>query len=123
MEGFRQMEKQSVMRQLVAAVAGPREFSDNCKSWLNRAARRAGISYRSVKAVFYAEITDPNHHAVRLLEFAARERAGTLASRFEAVAQGMETADPDFYRADVLAFIDVARALRGLDRAGNDTEG
>jgi hypothetical protein len=115
------MEKRS-MRELVAAVAGPREFSDNRKSWLNRAARRAGISFRSVKAVFYAEITDPNHHAVRLLQCAARERAGALAGRFETIAQNMEAADPDFYRADVVALIDVARALRGTDRTGNDGE-
>ena len=117
------MEKQSAMRALVSAVAGPREFSDNRKSWLNRAARRAGLSYRSVKAVFYGEITNETHASIRLLQHAARQRAGTLASRFEALAQGMETADPDFFRADVLALIDVARALRGLDRAGNDGEG
>ena len=115
------MEKRS-MRDLVAAVAGPRNFSDNRKSWLNRAARRAGISYRSVKAVFYGEITNETHASIRLLRYAARERAGTLASRFETIARGMETTDPDFYRADVLALIHVSRLLRGEDRSRDNAE-
>ena len=115
------MEKQD-MRELIAAVAGPRDFSDNRKSWLNRAARRAGISYRSVKAVFYGEITNEKHPSIRLLQHAARERAGTLASRFETIARNMDAADTDFYRADVLALIDVARALRGADRSRDNPE-
>jgi len=115
------MEKVS-MRELIAAVAGPRLDGDNRKSWLNRAARKSGLSFRSVKAVFYGEITDENHSAVRLLKYAARERAQTLASRFETIARGMESADPDFYRADVLGLIDAARALRGLASPGDDPE-
>lgn len=113
------MEKCS-MRDLVAAVAGPLRFSDNRKSWLNRAARNSGLSFRSVKAVFYGEITDERHPAVRILQFTLRERAQELAVRFETIARGMESADPDFYRADVLGLIDAARALRGLDRSGDD---
>lgn len=117
------MEKLSEMRELVAAVAGPREFSDTRESWLNRAARRAGITYRSAKAVFYAEITNPRHPAIRLLQHAADKRAGTLASSFEAIARGMESTDADFYRADIAALINTVRALRGLDRARDDSEG
>jgi hypothetical protein len=108
------------MRELVAAVAGPREFSDTRQSWLNRAARRAGISYRTVKAIFYGEIEQPNHPSIRLLRHAAQQRAQALAGRFEEIARGMERADASFYRADVLALLDIARALRGVDRAGDD---
>jgi hypothetical protein len=114
------MEKVSNMRELVAAVAGPRQWSDNRKSWLSRAARNAGISFRQVKAVFYGEITDENHSAVRLLQHAAGRRAEVLASRFESIARGMESADSDFYREDIAALVHTARALRGLDGPGND---
>jgi hypothetical protein len=119
MKDFRQMEKSSAMRELVAAVAGPREFSDTRESWLNRAARRAGISFRAAKAVFYAEITDPRHPSIQLLQHAANKRAGTLANSFETIARGMESADPNLYREDILALIHTARALRGLDSPGN----
>lgn len=114
------MEKGSVvMRELVAAVAGPRLVSDNRKSWLNRAAKRAGISYRAVKGVFYAEITDQSHYAIRLLRHEAQRRAETLAGRFETIAQGMESTDPNFYSEDVAALVHAARLLRGLDNPGN----
>lgn len=109
------MEKPSAMRELVAAVAGQREFSDTRESWLNRAARRAGISFRSVKGIFYGEIADPRHPAVQLLQHAASRRAGAVAGRFEAIARGMETTDADFYREDIAALVHTARRLRGLD--------
>ena len=103
------------MRDLVAAVAGPRTWTDNRKSWLNRAARRAGISYRSVKAVWYGEITDQSHHAIRLLQHEAGRRAQVLAGKFETIARNMEVSDPDFFGEDIAALVHAARALRGLD--------
>jgi len=105
------------MRELVAAVAGPVEWSDNRKSWLNRAARRAGISARQTKALFYGEIKDPNHRSARLMRDAAE-----LAGRYEAIAGGLRAVDPDFYQPDVLALVDIARALRSLDRTRSDDE-
>lgn len=114
------MEKASVMRELVEAVAGPRQWSDTRESWLSRAARRSGLSFRTVKAVWYGEIKDEGHNSIRLLRHAALERAEVLASRFETIARGMESADPDMFRDDVLALVNVARALRGVGRTGDD---
>ena len=114
------MEKASVMRELVEAVAGPRQWSDTRESWLSRAARRSGLSFRTVKAVWYGEIKDESHSSIRLLRHAALQRTEALASRFETIARGMESADPDFYSAEVLGLINAARALRGLDRTGDD---
>ncbi len=113
------MEKGS-RRELVASVAGPFEYSDNRKSWLNRAARRSGLSYRTIKSVWYGEITDESHHSIRLLKHAANERTEVLARRLETIARGMEQTDPNFYRPDVSALIHAIRCLRSLDSSGDD---
>jgi hypothetical protein len=110
------------MRDLVAAVAGPRTWTDNRKSWLSRAARRAGISYRSVKAVWYGEITDESHHAIRLLQHEAGRRAQVLAGKFESIARGLQVTDSEFYRDEILNLIDVARSLRGVALPGDDKD-
>lgn len=107
------------MRELVAAVAGPRQWSDTRESWLGRAARRAGITFRQAKALFYGEITDPNHRSARLMRDAAE-----LAGQYETIARSMHATDPDFYREQVLALLDVARAIRGVgDAGGHEGEG
>lgn len=119
------MEKSSAvaLRALVAAVAGPPRVFDNRKSWLAYAARKAGISFRTVKAIFYGEIDNPEHPSVRLMRYAAAERAKALAERYESIARSMDVADPDFYCADVLGLIDAARVLRGLDLPGDNPAG
>ena len=110
------------MRELVSAVAGPRQWSDTRESWLARAARKTGISYRTIKAIWYGEIADESHNAVRLLRHEAGRRAEVLAGRFESIARGMETTDSDFYREDIAALVHTARALRGLDRPRDDQD-
>lgn len=97
------------VRELVALVAGPREWSDNRKSWLARAARRAGISFRQCKSLFYGEITDVSHRSARLMRDAAADHYENLAARLAAT-------DADFYRAEIAAYLDLARSLRRLDR-------
>lgn len=70
------------VRELVASVAGPRSWSDTRESWLARAARRAGISYRQAKALWYGEITDPFHRSATLMRIAA-DRYERLCERIE----------------------------------------
>lgn len=122
------MEKRSEdsMREAIATVAGPRQWSDTRESWLARAARKSGVTFRQAKALFYGEITDPNHLAARRMRDAAiecgRREARSLADRFETIAGGLNATDADFYGADASALIDAARLLRGLDRAGTEGE-
>lgn len=105
-------------RELIAAVAGAQQCFDTRQSWINRAARRAGISFRAAKAVFYGEITDPEHRAARRLAAAAgmtaRGEATELADKFDTIARGLHVQDQDFYRAHVLALGEVARILRSI---------
>lgn len=100
------------MRDLVALVAGPRSWSDTRESWLARAARRAGISYRQCKALFYGEIVDPYHRSARLMRDAAEA--------LHRAADTLEHIDPDFHRLQIDARRDLARQLwRETDAAGD----
>lgn len=126
-EGSEMLEKVSEngwLRELVIVVAGPRQWTDTRESWLARAARRAGISYRQVKSIWYGEIADRDHRSVRLLRDAAeqnaRGEASELANKLETIARGMRASDPDFYREDMSALVDVARGLRNRFGTRND---
>jgi hypothetical protein len=117
------LEKGSVMRELVAAVAGPRQWGDTRQSWIGRAARRAGVSYRAAKSLFYGEITDPEHKAARKMKAAAgKHEAEQLARQFEGLALALDVRDEAFHRQDIDALISAARALRGLHRTGDHGE-
>lgn len=105
------------MRDLVAAVAGPVSAFENRKGWLAKAAREAGVSYRSAKALFYGEITDPEHKAARKMRDAAgRYEARNLAGQFESLAHSLNVGDQDFHGDTIATLISAARVLRGLDR-------
>lgn len=97
------------LRELVGVVAGQREWSDTRETWLGRAARRAGISYRQCKALWYAEITDPTHRSARLMRDAAAEH-------YEQIAESLEARDQQFYCQEIASYRDLAGALRKLDR-------
>ena len=101
----------------IALIAGP--YNGNRKSWLGRAAYRAKISYRQVKALYYGETADPKHSvasSVLKAAEAARREASQLASQFETIAGGLNARDPDFHSEDIAALISAARAIRDLDR-------
>lgn len=103
----------------IADIAGPYRPFDTRESWLARAAQRAGVTFRQCKSLFYGESKNPNPAVLEKIESAserARREASDLASRFETLAGAMNASDKDFYRADVVALIHAARALRGLDR-------
>lgn len=114
------------LRRSITAVAGERAWNETRERWLERAARKIGISYRQAKALFYCECSDPRASVVEKVRSAAvkkaQSEAGELASRFEAIAGAMNAADQDFYSEDVAALIGAARALRGLDRTRDRQE-
>ena len=115
-------EKASKMRELVIAVAGP--GGGNRKSLLARAARNARVTYRTAKSIFYGDITDPEHKAVRRMKLAAgQHEAEQLAERFEGLAVALDARDADFHSADIVALIHAARALRGMARTRDDGDG
>lgn len=110
------LEKVSKVRELVAAVAGPKTINDTRESWLRRAARLAGASYRQAKALFYCEISEPHPTITKFKEAAGEHEARILADQFERMAVSLDHRDPDFHCQDIAALLNAARALRGLDR-------
>lgn len=115
------------MRRSITALAGPRGWSETRERWIERAARRAGITYRQAKSLFYGECPDPRASVVERVRDAAarlaRKEAVDLASKFETIAMAINATDENFHRETVAALVDAARLLRGLDRAGNNGEG
>jgi hypothetical protein len=112
-------ERFSKVRDLIAAVAGPRTDNDTRETWLRRAARMAGTSYRQAKALFYNEIADPYHPTItKFKEAAGKHEARIMAEQFERMAVSLDHRDSDFHSQDIAALLGAARALRGLDRSG-----
>lgn len=119
------------MRIEIAVVAGPKEWGDTRGSWLARvptAVRRAlgtekeTVSHRQVRALWYGEITDLEHHAARDVRRAAniikaRRDAATLARNYQALIGKMNATDPEFYSAEIARLERVARLLCGGDRS------
>lgn len=109
------------MRELIAAVAGPRQVTDTRDTWLRRAAKMAGTSYRQARAIYYGEISDPYHRSIsQFKEAAGRHEARNLAAQFESLAHSLNVRDADFHSQDRDALLSAARALRGLDRSRTD---
>lgn len=118
------MEKRSEtdMRDVVAIVAGPRGWGDTRQSWLARAARRAGVTYRQAKALFYGEITDPKHLAARRMieeaqrrreEKAARNEYAELRDRIARLEALLVQTDADFHSPHVAGLREQADGLGG----------
>lgn len=104
----------------IEVIAGPMSSRETRESWLARAARKAGISFRQCKALYYRETIDPKHSvASGVLEAAreARREAQHLAAQYESIAGSLNAKDADFHSEDVVALIHAARSLRGLDSA------
>jgi hypothetical protein len=82
---------------LIAIVAGTRSWKDSRPEWLALAARRSGLPKRTIKALYYGEITDPEHPAIATLKAAAEKyeleaiaaQADELSRRVRAVIAKM----------------------------------
>ena len=119
------------MRRAVIALAGEREWNETREAWLRRAAKRAGVSYRTARSFFYAEVSDPRASVVELVRAAVvaanKDRVSKLAEarreheeiivRIEALESRLRNVDQDFYRAELDAIGEAARRARGEDRA------
>lgn len=108
------------MRDAVSVLAGQWGPVETRESWLARAARRAGVSYRTIKAVWYGEIDNPDHKAAQQILEAAerhgRREAGELAARLETLTSALRAIDEDFHGPQIDALSSAVVALRVLDR-------
>ncbi|MCK1367654.1 hypothetical protein [Bradyrhizobium sp. 62] len=110
------------VRREIAMVAGPKDWGDTRESWLGRVPRKVKtVSFRTVKALWYGEISDPEHWAARDIRreaelIQARQEAAELASQYQQIAGGMRATDTDFYRTEIDRLERIARIIGGLDR-------
>lgn len=107
-------------RQEVVWVCGPRLETDTRESWLSRGARKAGVGYRQIKALFHRETVDPKYsvgNRVRSAAAEARREAIEHAKQLESLARKMHATDPDFYCEEVNQALFAAGKLRGDNRS------
>jgi len=119
-DGVRKVSRVMNWQAEITAIAGPMYPGDTRESWLARAARKAGITFRQCKAMYYGETTDPKWTVASEIVNAAeraRQEAQQLAAQFESIAGSLNAKDSDFHCDDITSLIDAARALRGLDRS------
>lgn len=111
------------MRKEIAVIAGPRDWGQTHDSWLARVPKKVKtVSYRTVKALWYGEINDPEHWAARDIRRAveiieAQREAANLVSKLETIVSGLDTTDPNFHQPSIAALVSELRKIRGLDRA------
>ena len=110
------------MRSRLLTLAGPRRWTDTRESMLARAARRAGITYRTAKSLFYCESADPKSSVVERIRAATAEQEATnarqeyreLCDRIARLEADLRIQDEEFHSPDVDAFGAMAR---GSDRS------
>ena len=119
------------MREFISVVAGPRQWGDTRESWLAsvpRAVKRElgtakeTVPYRMVKALWYGEINNPDHHAARDVRRAAeivkaRNDAQTLAAKYQSLVGAMNANNPGIYGEEIARLERVARLLCGGGRS------
>lgn len=108
------------MKHAIVALAGSRMPSDTRESMIARAARRADISIRQAKALFYGEYRDPRASIVEKVRAAIKEdTAETHAARLCALEATLAHVDPEFFGPAVQALREAARALGGEAHAAD----
>ena|SRR6185503_210155 len=120
------------MREEIECLVGPRQWGDTRESWLSRVPKvvksllgtqSETVSFRTVRALWYGEISDPEHSAARDVRRAAelsraRKSALDLAGKYRQIAGDMSAADKAFFSEQVTRLELVASKLCGGDRAG-----
>lgn len=75
------------MKGAILTLAGPRRDSDTREAMIARAARRAGISFRQAKSLFYGESSDPRNSVVEKVRLALGGRRSSIFERQEDIAR------------------------------------
>lgn len=107
------------MRKEIAILAGPRDWGVTRESWLARVPEKVKtVSHRTVKALWYGEISDPDHWAARDIRRAvelmeARQEAAERADQLANLIAGLSATDAPFHEPTIAALVGALRNLRG----------
>ena len=93
-------------RSSLEIIAGSWSWDDTRESMIARAARRAGITFRAAKALYYGETRDPRDSIARAIRHAVAARdlnaaINMQADRLATIADGLEARDADFHRQQI----------------------
>lgn len=119
------------MRDGIVALAGERNWKETRARWLERAARAAGISYRTARAIFYGEIRDPRGSVVERVRCALGEKAreakprdefDLFKERLSALEARLLSIDPEFYREGINALRNATREIRRSVNPDGDSD-
>jgi hypothetical protein len=109
---------QTDWRQEVTWVCGPRLETDTRESWFARGAKKCGVQWRQLKALFHREVTDPKFsigERVKIAAAAARKEALEHAAQLESMVSRMQHTDPEFFSEDVNAHLYALHQIRRMD--------
>lgn len=111
------------MRTAIADLGGPRGDGDTRERVIERAARRAGISFRTAKSLFYGETSNPRASVVERVRAALSRRSINREEHARAAAERAITELSSAIAGAILSGEDVdshalARMLDGLCAAG-----
>ena len=108
---------QTDWRQEVVWVCGPRLETDTRESWFARGAKKAGVQWRQLKALFHREVTDPKFsigERVKVAAAEARKEAVQHAVQLESLVSRMQHTDPDFFGEEINRSVYAINQLRGM---------
>jgi hypothetical protein len=117
------VQREAKMRKEIALIAGPRNWGETKEFWLGKVAPKVKtVSHRTVKALWYGEISDDDHWAARDIRrtaqiIEAQREAAELAGKLQSIVNGLEQTDPSFHGPTVAALVGTLRKLRGEDRS------
>jgi len=88
-------------------IAGP--YDGNRKGWLSRAAARAHVSYRQIRALWYGETSDPKFSVANSVLGAGakarlemeRVRYASAAEYLRSHSERLANVDPEFHREEI----------------------
>lgn len=102
------MSDAAYWRASIEVIAGEPQWTDTRERMLDRAARRTGVEYRTVKALYYGEQDDPRYSVGAKIVRAAQQQA----DRFEAIAASLEAVDAEFHRESIDRYRALAQRMR-----------
>ena len=114
----------------LAELAGPLQPSDTRESWLARGARRAGVSHRTARAIYYGETTDPRTSVSDRIRAAVTRLRGEqlkraqhehqdILGRIARLERHLSLSDPDFHEPALDALRQGSAVAGREDRSGN----
>ena len=113
------------MKRAIVALAGSRSWSDSRESMIARAARKAGLTFRQARSLYYGETADPKFSVVqKVREAVDREAARREQEQFLAGLRTIEAALADYsrQREALAASVDADSYRPEIHRLGNVIE-